>query len=248
MLVWIITLPCYGAIKKRKTHAERTGIANVRKPCICRKNQASVICQSTIEKTALAPDHPEKDQKPSIGSKPHWIQQQKHGVLGHKNSQRGFSKHGGQGCCLLLAMHIQQLGLAGITRERDGEPPNQLFNYGYAILRAIVARSLVSSGCLPAVGIHHRNKYNPFCLADDIMEPYRPIIDKYIIDWIHDQKNGVPQELTREIKSYLLNIPVIDVNIKEARSPLMVGMQRTTASLMDCFEGSLKKSITRKFE
>ena len=61
-------------------------------------------------------------------------------------------------------------------RGREGDPPNNLLNYGYAILRAVVARALVSSGLLPTLGIHHHNKYNAYCLADDIMEPYRPYV------------------------------------------------------------------------
>lgn len=66
------------------------------------------------------------------------------------------------------------------TREREGIPPNNLLNYGYAILRAVIARSLVASGLLPTLGIFHRNKYNAYCLADDIMEPYRPFVDKLV--------------------------------------------------------------------
>ena len=66
-------------------------------------------------------------------------------------------------------------------REREGVPPNNLLNYGYAILRAVIARSLVCSGLLPTLGIHHHNRYNAYCLADDIMEPYRPYVDELIL-------------------------------------------------------------------
>ena len=69
---------------------------------------------------------------------------------------------------------------SGFTRGREGDPPNNLLNYCYAILRAVVARALVASGLLPTLGIHHRNKYNAYCLADDIMEPYRPFVDKLV--------------------------------------------------------------------
>lgn len=126
-------------------------------------------------------------------------------------------------------------------RRRFGEVPNNLLNYGYAVLRAVVARSLAASGMLPAVGIHHRNKYNPFCLADDIMEPYRPYVDVVVknICEIHDADEI--EELTPNIKKELLIIPQIDVVIEEKMSPLMVGMQRTTASLMQCFEGEKRK-------
>ena len=88
------------------------------------------------------------------------------------------------------------------VRDRDGSPPNNLLNYGYAILRAIIARSLVGSGLLPTLGIHHHNRYNAYCLADDIMEPYRPYVDQLVLDIIHNN-NEIP-EITREIKLQLL--------------------------------------------
>jgi len=121
------------------------------------------------------------------------------------------------------------------TRDPGGVPPNNLLNYGYAVLRGVVARSLVASGCLPAVGIHHRNKYNPFCLADDIMEPFRPFVDRLVIELLKEEEE-IPEEIHKELKKGLLRIPTLDVVIEEQKSPLMVGMQRTTASLMDCFE------------
>lgn len=127
-----------------------------------------------------------------------------------------------------------------VTRGRYEGPPNHLLNYGYAILRAIVARSLVMSGFLPALGIHHSNKYNPFCLADDIMEPYRPIVDDWVMKYLETQEEA-PVELGKEEKAYLLQIPVLDVTIGKKSSPLMVAMQRTTAGLMRCFEGTLRK-------
>jgi CRISP-associated protein Cas1 len=127
------------------------------------------------------------------------------------------------------------------TRKRDGMPPNHLLNYGYAILRSIVARSLVGSGMLPAIGIFHRNKYNPFCLADDIMEPFRPFVDNLVYTIYNRYEADLPYELNTELKKELLQIPVIDICIESKNSPLMVGMQRTTASLMHCFEGTERK-------
>lgn len=127
------------------------------------------------------------------------------------------------------------------TRSRYGEPPNHLLNYGYAILRGIVARSLVGSGMLPAIGIFHRNKYNPFCLADDIMEPFRPFVDRLVYDIYVRYGSELPEELTKELKQELLQIPVLDVIIEGKSSPMMVGLQRTTASLMQCFEGVERK-------
>jgi CRISPR-associated protein Cas1 len=124
-------------------------------------------------------------------------------------------------------------------RGREGNPPNNLLNYGYAILRAIVARSLVSSGLLPTLGIHHRNKYNAYCLADDIMEPYRPYVDQIVCGIIDRGENFL--ELGREIKGKLLNVASVDVQFEKHTSPLMVGMHRTTSSLAKCYEGSLRK-------
>ena len=127
-------------------------------------------------------------------------------------------------------------GLEDFTRNRDGIEPNNLLNYGYAILRAIVARALVSSGMLPTFGIHHHNRYNAYCLADDIMEPYRPYVDEMVYNIV--QRYGVDNlQLTKEIKTILLSIPTIDVIISGKRSPLMVGVTQTTASLYKCFSG-----------
>ncbi len=126
-------------------------------------------------------------------------------------------------------------------RERNGEPPNNLLNYGYAILRAIVARALVSSGLLPTLGIHHRNKYNAYCLADDIMEPYRPYVDKVVLEII--QSGDDITELTTDLKRKMLIIPKLDVHLDGETSPLLVGMSRTTASLARCFEGQSRKII-----
>jgi len=126
-------------------------------------------------------------------------------------------------------------------RDRDGEPPNNLFNYGYAILRGIVARALVSSGLLPTLGIHHHNKYNSYCLADDIMEPFRPYLDKLVFEIV---KNGEDfYQLDNSIKKQLLSIGTEEILIEGKRSPLMVGIQRTTASLVKCFEGEARKIL-----
>ena len=124
-------------------------------------------------------------------------------------------------------------------RDREGIAPNNLLNYGYAILRAVVARSLVGSGLLPTLGIHHHNRYNAYCLADDIMEPYRPFVDKLVAEIVD---SGIDiSKLTTEIKSKLLSIPVMDVIINERRSPLMIAVATTTASLYKCYSGEIRK-------
>jgi len=130
-------------------------------------------------------------------------------------------------------------------RERYGPPPNNLLNYGYAVLRAVVARSLVSSGLLPTLGIFHKNQYNAYCLADDIMEPYRPFVDKVVVNIV--RMNGRFLELTPSMKKDLLSVPAMDVPINDEKSPLMVAVQKTTASLSKCFEGKLRKILYPQF-
>lgn len=121
------------------------------------------------------------------------------------------------------------------VRGREGDPPNNLLNYGYAILRAVIARALVGSGLLPTLGIHHHNRYNAYCLADDIMEPYRPYVDELVIQIMQEEDNY--SELTLDIKAKLLQIPVLDVVIDGKRSPLMIAAGITTASLYKCYNG-----------
>ena len=120
-------------------------------------------------------------------------------------------------------------------RERFGEYPNNFFNYSYSILRAIAARSLVASGLLPTLGIFHKNRYNAYCLADDIMEPYRPYADRVVLETL--KKYPEIQEMTKEIKSSLLTLSVVDVKMKNATRPLQIAMGETTASLYQCFSG-----------
>lgn len=131
------------------------------------------------------------------------------------------------------------------TRGREGEPPNSLLNYGYAILRAIIARALISSGLLPTLGIHHHNRYNAYCLADDIMEPYRPFVDELVLKIVQSDTNY--QELSKELKAQLLSIPTLEVSIEGKRSPLMVAATTTTASLAKCFGGELRKIVYPEF-
>ena len=128
------------------------------------------------------------------------------------------------------------------VRDRNGIPPNNLLNYAYAILRGIVARSLVVSGLLPTFGIHHHNRYNAYCLADDVMEPYRPIADKLIFR-IVKELDDIPKDLTTDIKASILQLPTTEVIIGDNRSPLMNAVSTTTASLYKCFAGENRKIV-----
>lgn len=125
------------------------------------------------------------------------------------------------------------------VRAREGQEPNNLLNYGYTILRAAVARSLMGSGLLPAFGIFHRNRYNAFPLADDLMEPYRPYVDE-IVHGLHVTGRS---QLTKEVKGELLRILFVDTRFDKVLRPLDVGLSFTSASLTKCFAGTRKKIL-----
>ena len=126
----------------------------------------------------------------------------------------------------------------GIKRERFGDYPNNFLNYGYAILRGATARALSGSGLLNTLGIHHKSKYNAFALADDIMEPFRPLVDEKVFEIM---QNYEEQELNTKIKSELLQILTRTVYFKDEKSPLMVALQKTASSLQQCYTGDRKK-------
>ncbi len=132
----------------------------------------------------------------------------------------------------------EQIEKIDFKRERFGNYPNNFLNYGYAILRAATARALSGSGLLNTLGIHHKSKYNAFALADDIMEPFRPIVDEKVFEIIHNYKE---QELNTQIKAELLQILTRTVYFKEEKSPLMVALQKTASSLQHCYTGERKK-------
>jgi len=121
------------------------------------------------------------------------------------------------------------------TRERYGEAPNNLLNFGYMVLRSMVARALVSSGLHPTIGIFHRNKYNAYCLADDIMEPYRPYVDLMVVEWI--EQGGETKTLVKEFKAYILQIATRDVTINGLIRPMMTAISITSSSLVKCYSG-----------
>ena len=148
---------------------------------------------------------------------------------------------------IAAAFYFQNLfeEVDGFSRNQKGVAPNNLLNYGYAILRAVAARALVSSGMLPSVGIFHKNKYNAFCLADDVMEPYRPYVDTLVYEMV--QAGEDLEELTPDLKTGLLSIPAMDVMIDGNKSPLMNAMSRTTNSLYECFLGSSRKILYPEF-
>lgn len=136
-------------------------------------------------------------------------------------------------------MYWRELFGEDFMRNREGAVPNNLLNYGYTLLRAAVARALMGSGLLPALGIFHRNRYNAFPLADDIMEPYRPYVDEIVY---HMYINGIT-ELDKDAKSQLLHVLFADTVFSKVTRPLEVGLTMTTSSLAKCYMGTSKKII-----
>jgi len=122
----------------------------------------------------------------------------------------------------------------GFIRDRERGGANTLLNYGYAVLRAAAARALVGSGLYCAIGLHHRNRYNAFCLADDFMEPYRPFVDQQVCAMPAADED---EPLTRETKHALLAILACDVQFEDKRRPLMVALSSSSASLARCLAG-----------
>lgn len=126
-------------------------------------------------------------------------------------------------------------------RDSQGLPPNNLLNYGYSIVRAMTARALVGAGLLPTLGIHHHSRYDAYCLADDIMEPYRPFVDKIVLEMC--QQGEVTDDITSEQKRQLLGISTMDVSINGHRRPMTLAIQSTAQSVQKCFSGEARKIV-----
>lgn len=124
-------------------------------------------------------------------------------------------------------------------RDINGLPPNNMLNYGYMVMRAAVARALCSAGLLPSLGIHHRNRYNAFCLADDMLEPFRGFVESKVREIC--EQEGTASELDQRTKAKLLEVLYEPVVIAGFKGPLMVGLHRTMASLQRCFAGEQKE-------
>ena len=135
-------------------------------------------------------------------------------------------------------IYWSQLFDNGFKREREGDSPNQFLNYGYTILRAATARALVGSGLYPAFGIFHRNRYNAFPLADDVMEPYRPFVDEVVYTLSQDD---MISDLDKNVKSKLLRVLFADVKIGRMTRPLEVALSLTTASMVKMLKGDSQK-------
>lgn len=131
------------------------------------------------------------------------------------------------------------------NRDRFGDYPNNYLNYGYAILRAAMARAIVGSGLLPTLGIHHHNKYDAYALADDLMEPYRPFIDDEVIEYINE--NPDTGKITMIFKNKIMQVLTRDVSIGCVTRPLMIALTMTSASLVRVFTGEQKNLVLPGF-
>ncbi|SRX76174.1 type II CRISPR-associated endonuclease Cas1 [Aequorivita antarctica] len=192
------------------------------------------LWQQTIEaKIENQANHLLKREKNALKLK-RWAKEVKSGDTGNHEA-------------IAAAHYFQSLfeNVENFSRNQKGIPPNNLLNYGYAILRAVTARALISSGMLPSVGIFHKNKYNAFCLADDIMEPYRIYVDSLVYDLV--ETGGNISDLTTNLKTELLSVPAMDVLLDGKWSPLMTAMSRTTNSLYECFSGESRKILYPEF-
>ena len=136
---------------------------------------------------------------------------------------------------------------ADFLRDQEGDGLNAALNYGYAVLRAAVARALVGSGLVCFRGVHHHNRYNPFCLADDVMEPYRPFVDQYVFGDTDGVFENIDDGLTRPMKARLLQMLTCDVRIGSVKRPLMLGVTSTTASIAKYYLGKTKELALPSF-
>jgi len=143
---------------------------------------------------------------------------------------RGLAPRGSEGS-------VRDNSAAGFHRDPDGPPPNNLLNYGYMAVRAAVARAICAAGLHPSIGFHHRNRYNAFCLADDLVEPLRPFVDARVRALVSRGK----LEIDKDAKTELLGVLTETVAIGGESGPLLVALSKMTASLVRVMEGGEKK-------
>lgn len=140
----------------------------------------------------------------------------------------------------LRAAPSPEADLARFRRDTEGDGLNALLNYGYAVLRAAVARAVVAAGLHPTLGLQHRHRGNPFCLADDLMEPLRPLVDRRALRlWWNDQRT-----LDQPAKAVLLDVLTEEVRVGDDRGPLLVALHRYTASLVRCLRRESDRLLT----
>lgn len=127
-------------------------------------------------------------------------------------------------------VYFQRLFGDNFIRKREETGINSLLNYGYSILRAAMCRAIVASGLLPAIGIFHHNRSNAYPLADDLMEPYRPFVDKAVYYLVMNRRT----DLNKDVKGELISVLYVDTMYEKIKRPLSIGLSMTTASMVKC--------------
>ncbi len=120
-------------------------------------------------------------------------------------------------------------------RDFEAEGVNACLNYGYAVLRAIVARALCGAGLHPGLGLHHHNRYDPFCLADDLMEPFRPIVDR-VVAKLRDARPSADGPLDKDSKKAILEGLLARFTCENESRTLFDWIGRSAASLVTSIE------------
>lgn len=132
-------------------------------------------------------------------------------------------------------------GNPNFIRDRDGDHPNNLLNYGYIVLRSLSARAVVSAGLHPSIGLFHHNQYNAYCLADDIMEPYRPFVDETVLDIYNNDVKDLM--LNKEQKTKLLQTCYREIICNQEKKLLMSAIQDSANSLVNCISGEAEEML-----
>ncbi|MBA3485143.1 MAG: type II CRISPR-associated endonuclease Cas1 [Pirellulales bacterium] len=130
-----------------------------------------------------------------------------------------------------------EVSAEAFRRDPEAAGLNGLLNYGYSILRAALGRAIVAAGLLPSIGLHHHNRSNAFCLADDLIEPFRPLVD----DCVRQMHRQGHEQLTQPAKAQLLDLLTLPMRLGGQTGPLMVMLHRTVASLARCYAGEAKR-------
>lgn len=126
-------------------------------------------------------------------------------------------------------------------RQQEGDSANALLNYGYGVLRAVVGRAIATAGLHPALGIHHHNRYDAFCLADDLMEPYRPLVDLAVARYV--AKNGREVEIDKTAKAALIGPLMEHYAVGDESRSLFDIVHLLAVSLVKLFEGNRKTLV-----
>jgi CRISPR-associated protein Cas1 len=127
-------------------------------------------------------------------------------------------------------------------RDQDGDGLNGLLNYGYAVLRAATARAVMAAGLHPSLGLMHSNRGNALVLVDDLMEPFRPVVDRVV----HRLKSDGIVDVTGDAKAALARTMIVDLPTAEGISPVLVCLERLTNSLAKAYAGEADRLILPK--